>query len=199
MSTSELDAMTRGVWWLVFLRGALAVVFGLIALFTPGTALLALVFVFAAYAVLDGVTAVVAGLRHRRSEAHWVWHVVQGVISVVAGVVAVAWPGVTVLVMLLVIAFWSIVGGVAEITEAVAMRRRNSTTWGWMLAAGILSVVFGIVLVVQPGAALVTLLWLVGAYAVLFGVIVLVWAVRLRRPEADVPAAGSAPDARPSS
>ena len=152
----------------------------LIALFTPGTALLALVFVFGAYAIIDGIIAIVAGIRHRGSESHWVWHLVQGVVSVIAGIVAFVWPGVTVLALLFVLAFWSIVSGIAEIMESFAMRKRGSDTWGWVLAAGIVSVLFGIVLFLVPGAALITLLWLVGAYAVVFGVIIIVWAFRLR-------------------
>ncbi len=178
---TDLSAVARGVWWLVLLRGILAILFGLFALFAPGSALLALVFVFGAYAILDGVTALVAGIRHRQADPHWVWHVVQGVVSVLAGIIAFAWPGVTVLAILFVIAFWSIVGGIAEIMESLAMRRRQTDGWGWMLAAGIVSVLFGIVLLVSPGAALVTLLWLVGIYAVVFGVIIVVWAFRLRR------------------
>jgi uncharacterized membrane protein HdeD (DUF308 family) len=180
MTSPDVAAVARSVWWLVLLRGVFAILFGLIALFTPGTALLALVYVFGAYAILDGVTAIVAGIRHRGAESHWVWHIVQGVVSVVAGVVAFVWPGVTVLAILFVIAFWSIVNGIAEIMESFAMRRRGAGTWGWMLAAGIVSVLFGIVLVIQPGAALITLLWFVGAYAVVFGVIIVVWAFRLR-------------------
>jgi uncharacterized membrane protein HdeD (DUF308 family) len=172
--------VARTVWWLVLLRGVLAVLFGLFALFAPGATLLALVYVFGAYAVLDGVTAVVAGVRHRRQEAHWVWHLVEGVISVLAGIVAFAWPGITALVILYVVAFWSVFTGVSEIMESFAMRRRGSPTWGWMLAAGVLGVLFGIVLLVAPGGGLLTLLWLVGVYSVVFGVIVVVWAFRLR-------------------
>lgn len=180
MTSPDLAAAARGVWWFVLLRGILAILFGLIALFTPGTALLALVFVFGAYAIIDGVTAVATGIRHRNSESHWVWQIVQGIVSVIAGIIAFAWPGVTVLAILYVIAFWSIVNGATEIMESFAMRRRSSSAWGWMLAAGIVSVLFGIVLAIQPGAALVTLLWFVGAYSIAYGVIVLVLAFRLR-------------------
>ena len=180
MASPEVAAAARSVWWFVLLRGVLAILFGLIALFTPGTALLALVFVFGAYAILDGVTAIATGVRHRGSESHWVWHIVQGVVSVIAGIVAFVWPGVTVLAIPFVIAFWSIVNGVAEVVESFAMRRRGARTWGWMLAAGIVSVLFGIVLTIQPGAALITLLWFVGAYAIVFGVIMVVWSFRLR-------------------
>jgi uncharacterized membrane protein HdeD (DUF308 family) len=181
MSVPGATDVARAVWWLVLVRGVLAVLFGLFALFSPGSALLALVYVFGAYAVLDGITAVVAGLRHRRDEAHWVWHVVEGVISIVAGVIAFAWPGVTALVILYLVAFWSVFTGVSEIMEAVAMRRRGAPMWGWVLAAGVLGVLLGIVLVLAPGAGLLTLLWLLGFYAVVFGVIIIVWALRLRR------------------
>jgi uncharacterized membrane protein HdeD (DUF308 family) len=169
------------MWWLVLLRGILAILFGLFALFAPGSALLALVLVFGAYAILDGATALAVGIRHRKDDPHWGWHVVQGVVSVLAGLIAFVWPGVTVLAILFVIAFWSIVGGIAEVVESFMMRKRGSEGWGWMLAAGIVSVLFGIVLLASPGAALITLLWLVGVYAIVFGVIIVVWAVRLRR------------------
>lgn len=194
-STSGVESAIRGVWWLVLLRGVLAILFGLVLLFTPGTALLALVLVFGVYAVLDGVTAIVAGIRHRADDNHWGWHVVQGVISVIAGVLAFAWPGVTVLVILFLIAFWSIVAGIAEISESLTMRRNGSSTWGWVLAAGVLSIVFGILLVVQPGAGLVTLLWIAGIWALVFGIVVVVWAFRLRSA---VNAATAPPAAAPS-
>jgi uncharacterized membrane protein HdeD (DUF308 family) len=100
---ADVTAAVRGLWWLVLLRGILAILFGLFALFTPGTALLALVFVFGAYAILDGVTALVVGIRHRGEDRHWVWHVVQGVVSVLAGIIAFVWPGVTVLAILFVL------------------------------------------------------------------------------------------------
>jgi uncharacterized membrane protein HdeD (DUF308 family) len=184
MSVRGTTGVVRAVWWLVLVRGVLAVLFGLFALFAPGSALLALVFVFGAYAVLDGITAVAAGVRHRRDEAHWVWHVVEGVISIAAGVVAFAWPGVTALVILYLVAFWSVFTGVSEIVEAFAMRRRGAPMWAWVLVAGVLGVLLGVVLVLAPGAGLLTLLWLLGIYSVLFGVIVIVWALRLRRAAA---------------
>lgn len=180
MTTSELGSAVRAVWWMVLIRGALAIIFGLIALFSPGSALVALVVVFGVYAILDGITAVVVGVRHRKSASHWGWQVAQGAISVIAGVVALVLPGVTALAILFVIAFWSIVNGVAVAMQAFMMRRQGAPSWGWALAGGVLSVVFGILLVIQPGAGLLTLLWLVGSFAVVFGVIVVGWAFRLR-------------------
>jgi uncharacterized membrane protein HdeD (DUF308 family) len=181
MTTWEPTSAIRGVWWLVLIRGILAILFGLFALFAPRTALLALVFVFGAYAIIDGITAIIAGIRHRKEESHWGWHVFQGVVSLIAGIVAFTWPGVTVLAILFVIAFWSIVNGVGQIVESFTMRKMGASTWGWILAGGIVSVLFGIVLFAQPGAGLITLLWLVGIFSIVFGVILVVWALRLRR------------------
>ncbi|WP_433559833.1 HdeD family acid-resistance protein [Pseudonocardia xinjiangensis] len=181
MTTSEPASAIRGVWWLVLIRGILAILFGLFALFAPGTALLALVFVFGAYAIIDGITAIIAGIRHRKEESHWGWHVFQGVVSLIAGIIAFTWPGVTVLAILFVIAFWSIVNGVGQLVESFTMRKMGAATWGWMLAGGVVSVLFGIVLLAWPGAGLVTLLWVVGIFSIVFGVILVVWALRLRR------------------
>lgn len=191
MNPSGADVATGGAWWLVLLRGILAILFGLFALLAPASALLALVLVFGAYAVVDGVTAVVAGVRHRRTESHWVWQIVQGIVSIAAGAVAFAWPGVTVLAILYVIAFWAIVMGVSQIVESVAMRRQTSGTWGWMLAGGAVGVLLGLTLLIVPGAGLLTLLWLVGVYSVAVGVLLAVWGIRLRTP--GDPVVGEAP------
>ncbi|MFC4947340.1 HdeD family acid-resistance protein [Pseudonocardia sp. GCM10023141] len=180
MTSSELGAAVRTVWWLVLVRGVLAILFGLIALFSPGTALLALVILFGVYAIIDGVMAIVLGVRHRTVESHWGWQVAQGAVSVIAGIIALVLPGVTALAVLFVIAFWSIVSGLAGVMQAFAMRRQGSSTWGWALAGAVLSVLFGILLIVQPGAGLITILLFVGWFAVVFGVIVVVWAFRLR-------------------
>src|SRR3954470_24935887 len=123
MTTYEPQATLRGVWWLVLIRGILAILFSLFALFAPGRALLVLVLVFGAYAIIDGITAIIAGIRHRKGESHWGWQVFQGVVSVIAGIIAFTWPGVTVLAILFVIAFRSIVNGVGQLVESFTMRK----------------------------------------------------------------------------
>jgi uncharacterized membrane protein HdeD (DUF308 family) len=177
---ADVTAAVRGVWWLVLLRGILAILFGLFALVWPAAALLFLVILFGAYAIVDGVTALVLGIRHRGADPHWVWHLVRGAVSVLAGIIAFVWPGLTLLALLFVIAFWSIIGGIAEIVESFTMRKEGDGGWGWVLAAGIVSVLFGIALLVWPGVGLITLLWLAGIWGIVFGVIIVVWAFRLR-------------------
>jgi len=174
-----LSSAAKAMWWMVLLRGVLAVILGLIALFAPGIALLGLIVLFGVYAILDGVTAIGAGIRARAVLPHWGWLVAQGVVSVLAGVVALVWPGATALTILVVIGVWAIVMGIAEVAGAFGARRMGATDWGWTLAGGIVGILFGIALLVQPGAGILAFVWLLGTFAVVFGILVIVWAVRL--------------------
>jgi len=176
---TTVQSVAKTVWWLVLLRGIFMVIFGIIALVSPGIALLTLVWVFGIYAIIDGIAAIAMGIR-TRGEPHWVWTIVQGVVSVIAGLIALFWPGVTALALLFVVAFWAIVLGVGEIGGAFAARRSGSTAWGWTLAAGILNVVFGVLLLVWPGSGILTLVWLVGIFGVAGGIALTILAFRVR-------------------
>ncbi|MCE3552020.1 HdeD family acid-resistance protein [Pseudonocardia sp. RS11V-5] len=188
--------LAGAVWWMVLLRGVLIALFGIIALVSPGIALLTLVFLFGFYAILDGIVAVVLGFRARRTAAHWVWPVVQGVLSVIAGLVALVWPGVTALALLFVVAFWAIVMGVAEIAEAFTARRTGAHAWGWTLVAGIVNILFGLALLTWPAGGILTLIWLVGLFALIGGVILIGWAFRVRAIARG--AAGARPSPNPA-
>ncbi len=179
MTSTDATRAVKALWWLVLLRGVLAVIFGLYALFAPASALLALVYVYGFYAIMDGVAALFMGFRHRGT-SHWGWHIAQGVVSLVAGVIALFWPGPTILALVLIIAVWSIVLGVTQIVEAFTARRQGSSSWGWMLVSGIVGILFGIVLIASPTAGALTLLWVIGGFALVFGVVLIVWAFRLR-------------------
>lgn len=179
MTSTDATQAVKALWWLVLIRGVLAVLFGFYALFAPAAALLTLVYVFGFYAIMDGVAAIVVGFRHRRT-SHWGWHVVQGVVSVIAGLIALFWPGPTLFALVLIIAVWSIVLGVTEIVEAFQARRLGSS-WGWLLASGIVGILFGIVLISSPTAGAFALLWVIGLFALVLGVVQIVWAFRLRR------------------
>jgi uncharacterized membrane protein HdeD (DUF308 family) len=176
---TTVQSVAKTVWWLVLLRGILMAVFGLIALVSPGIALLTLVWLFGVYAILDGVAAVALGIR-TRGEPHWGWTVVQGVVSALAGIVALVWPGVTALALLFVIALWAIMLGIGEIGGALAARRLGSRAWGWTLAAGILNVVFGVLLLIWPASGILTLVWLVGIFALTGGIALVMLAFRVR-------------------
>jgi uncharacterized membrane protein HdeD (DUF308 family) len=180
MTSIDASRAVKALWWLVLIRGVLAVVFGLYALFQPESALLALVFVYGFYAIMDGVAALAVGFRHRRT-SHWGWHVVQGVVSLLAGAVALFWPGPTILALVLIIGVWSIVLGATEIVEAFTARKHGSSSWVWLLVGGIVAVLFGVILIASPAAGALTLLWVIGLFSLVFGVVYVVWAFQLRR------------------
>ncbi|NWJ70212.1 DUF308 domain-containing protein [Pseudonocardia sp. ICBG1122] len=173
----DTGTVPKRVRALVVLRGVLVLAFGLAVLFTPGLALLSLIYVFAAYAVVDGVTAVVLGIRHRTDRPGWGWAVAQGVVSVVAGVVAFALPVSAALAILFVMAFWAIVAGVVTAISANELRRHGGP-WGWVAARAVLDVLFGVLLLVWPASGILAMLWLVGGFAVATGVVLVVQAFR---------------------
>jgi uncharacterized membrane protein HdeD (DUF308 family) len=166
-------------WWIMALRGLFAVIFGLIALLAPRIALLAFIYVFAAYALVDGGIAVITAIQERDLLYRWGWILFEGILSILAGIIAFANPSLTALVLLYIIAAWAIVTGVMEIVAAFAIREFVSREWVLALA-GIVSVVFGILLFFSPGAGILSILWVVGIYGIVFGILFIVRAFQLR-------------------
>jgi uncharacterized membrane protein HdeD (DUF308 family) len=164
-------------WWLVGLRGLAAIVFGILAFVWPGMTLAVLVLLFGAYALVDGILDIIVGIRG--DAPHRIVLLVEGIVGVLAGLGAFLWPGVTALVLLYIIAFWAIVTGVLEIVEAIRLRRAISNEFG-LIIGGILSVLFGIVLLAAPGAGALAVVFIIGAYAIVFGIALLGLAWRLR-------------------
>ena len=177
-----LPVLSRN-WWALALRGVAAILFGLLAFILPDITLTVLVLLFGAYMLVDGILAIVAAVRTRGSDTRWGLLIVEGVLGVLAGIIAFVWPGITALALLYLIAAWSIVTGVLEIVAAIRLRREIEGEWALILG-GILSVLFGVLLAVLPGPGILALVWLIGAYAVAFGVILIVLAFRVRN-EAD--------------
>jgi uncharacterized membrane protein HdeD (DUF308 family) len=171
-----VDQLARH-WWVIGLRGLAAILFGVLAFVWPGMTLAVLVLLFGAYALVDGVLTLIAAVRG--GVQHRIVMLVEGVVSVLAGLAAFVWPGLTALVLLYIIAFWAIVTGVLEIVAAIRVRRAISNELG-LVIGGVLSVVFGVVLLIAPGAGALAVIFLIGAYAVVFGIAVLGLAWRLR-------------------
>src|SRR5215469_17401451 len=165
-------------WWLLALRGLAAIAFGILAFVWPRVTLLTLVFLFGAYAIVNGILEIVqafSGPKGSRS-GHLA---LQGIVSLLAGIVAILMPGVTTLALLILIAAWAIVGGIFEIVAAVRLRKVIEHEW-LLVLAGILSVLFGIVLIAHPVASAMVLVWWVGGFAVVFGILLLSLAFRVR-------------------
>jgi len=163
-------------WWAVALRGLAAVMFGLLTIFIPGVTLVTLVLLFGAYALVDGVFNAIAAFRS--ASHHWAL-LIEGLIGILAGIVTFAWPAMTAIALLYLIAFWAILTGAFEI--AAGIRLRNVIANEWMLILmGALSLLFGAFILFAPGAgALAIVLW-IGVYALIFGIFLLVLAFRLR-------------------
>jgi uncharacterized membrane protein HdeD (DUF308 family) len=164
---------------LLIVRGIVGVVFGLVAFAWPGITIAALVVIFGLYAVIDGVTNLILGLTRRPGhERSWAT-AIQGIVGIVAGVLAFIWPGVTALALVIVIGAWAIVTGLFEIAAAIKLRKE--ITGEWMLAlSGLLSVAFGVLVFAFPGAGAVGIAWVLGAYAMAGGIILIALGVRLR-------------------
>jgi uncharacterized membrane protein HdeD (DUF308 family) len=179
-------------WWAVGLRGILGIIFGLICLLTPGIAVQVFVILFAAYMLVDGVFAIISGIRAARNGERWGLLILEGVVDLAAGAVAVLWPAITLVALIWVIAIWAIVSGVLMLTSAFALRLDHGR-W-WLALGGIASIIFGILLVIEPLIGAVVLTMWVGAYAIVFGVVLLVLAFKLhsKREEQLHPESGAA-------
>ncbi|HEY3685052.1 MAG TPA: HdeD family acid-resistance protein [Streptosporangiaceae bacterium] len=173
-----LDRLTQN-WWMLAVRGAVAIIFGILAWVWPGITLFVLVVLFGAYSLVDGVVAIAGAIRGVPGTSRG-WMAFTGVCGVLVGLIALFWPGVTSLVMLMLIAAWAVVTGVFEIIAAISMRKEVSGT-GWEVFSGVVSVLFGVVLFAWPATGVLTLVWLVGLFSVLFGIVSLVAAFRLRK------------------
>ena len=169
-------------WWAIALRGAVAILFGIAALMMPETALVALVLLFAAYLLLDGVFAIIAGFRAAERHERWFWLLAEGVLGIAAALFIAAYPEVYLILFIYVAALWAIVSGVALLVAAFRLYRHEGE-W-MMLAAGILSIVWGVLVLIWPAAGVVVWAWWIGAYALIFGAMMLALAFRLRRAAA---------------
>jgi uncharacterized membrane protein HdeD (DUF308 family) len=169
-----------GHWWALALRGALAILFGLAALLRPGIALEALILLFGAYALVDGVFSIVGVFGGTRSGTPRWLLLIEGVASIVAGLIAFILPGLTALLLLYLIAIWAIVKGISEIAMAIRLRKEITGEWA-LIVGGAFSVLFGVILaVVGPAVGLISLLWLIGFYAIAFGILMLITAFSVR-------------------
>lgn len=165
-------------WWAVAIRGALGVLFGLVALFLPGATMLSLVLLFGAYAFVDGVFGIVAAVRAASEGRRWGYLVLEGLVDIATAAVAVFWPGITVVAFVLLIAVWAILSG--GLMLAAAFRLGTDDGRWWLVLGGVVSLIYGALLVIAPMIGAVVLTWWLGAYAMVFGIALLVLAFRLR-------------------
>jgi uncharacterized membrane protein HdeD (DUF308 family) len=168
-------------WWLLMLRGVIGVVFGIVALFWPGATLLSLVFLWGAYALVDGVFSLWAAITGRVGEkaSRW-WLAAAGIAGIAAGIIAWVMPGATALALLVLVAAWAIVTGAMQVWGAIKLRKEIQGEWLLGLS-GSLSILLGIVLLLQPAAGALAVVWWIGAFAIIMGFVYIGLALKLRK------------------
>jgi uncharacterized membrane protein HdeD (DUF308 family) len=165
-------------WWMLLLRGIASIVFGVLAFAWPGITILTLIILYGAYAFVDGLFAIFAAVSGGSATNRW-WLAVVGIVGLAAGIVAFAWPGLTAVALLMLIAAWAIVSGIFEIIGAIRLRNEIDNEW-LLILHGAVSVLFGIFVWMQPGEGALAIIWVIGAYAIIAGVILSILAFRLR-------------------
>jgi uncharacterized membrane protein HdeD (DUF308 family) len=177
-----MNELLQKAWWILALRGTLAVLLGVMALLWPTVTLLVLVAFFAAYALIGGGAAVIGAIRHRKTDDKWWLVLLLGIVSLAAGVWAVMLPELTLLALVLIMGVNALITGVLEIATAIRLRKTMRREWILVLA-GAVSIVFGVLVMLFPAAGAFAMVWLVSFYALLTGFLLLSLAFRLRRRE----------------
>jgi uncharacterized membrane protein HdeD (DUF308 family) len=174
-----LHALAKG-WWLMLLRGIAGIVFGILAFTWPGLTLLTLVILYGAYALVDGIFALVAAFSGSAKPVPTWWLIVVGIAGIAAGIVTFMWPGITALILVMFIGAWSVVHGIFEIIGAIQLRKEIDNEW-LLILAGALSVLFGLLVLAMPGTGALALIWVIGAYSIMFGVLLVILSFRLKK------------------
>jgi uncharacterized membrane protein HdeD (DUF308 family) len=180
MTAPQVIDMWSGNWWAIGLRALAAILLGIIALFIPGATLAAIVLVFGIYAIIDGILALIASVRGIRRKERWGAMMVEGLVGIAAGAIAIFMPAIGALALTYLVAAWALVTGAFEIAAGIRLRKIITGEW-LLLIGGLLSIVLAVVLAVFPGPGALVLVWWLGAYAFAYGIISLVLALRVRR------------------
>lgn len=166
-------------WWLILLKGICSVIFGVLTFMWPGVTLVTLVMLYGAFALVDGILAVAAAVTGDSPMPRW-WLAIIGIVGIGAGIFTLMWPVTAGAILLMFIAAWAIVTGIMEIVGAIRLRKEIDDEW-FLIAIGVLSVLFGVLLVMQPAAGAMSLILVIGVFAVVFGALQIAFALRLRR------------------
>ncbi len=167
-------------WWALLIRGIAAVVFGVLAFAWPGATIIAIIILFGAYAFVDGVFAIVAAVRAAQSHERWWPFLLEGIVGIAIGAIVYFEPRVAGFALYLTVAIWAFLTGILEIAAAIQLRKQIANEL-WLILGGVLSLIFGILMIWQPLAGAIAIVWVIGAYAIIFGIMMIALSLRLRK------------------
>jgi uncharacterized membrane protein HdeD (DUF308 family) len=170
-------------WWQVAVRGLIALIFGIMLLAWPGVSLFIFAILFGAFAFVDGIFTLVAAVNYKAGAGRRTWLFVRGILGIIVGIITFFWPAITMLALVLLIGAWALVTGIMELIFAFSAVRETGAKWLFAVS-GILSIILGILLLVSPLAAAIAVIWVIGAYAVIVGIVLIVLGFRLRSSKA---------------
>ena len=176
----SMSIMLHRTWWVLLLRGVAAIIFGVLTWMQPAASAAALVLVFGAYVFVDGLLGIYAAIKSRKESRHWWLVLLWGLTGVVVGVLTAINPAMTALVLTIYIGVWALMTGVLQIVAALRLRKEIQGEWVLVLG-GLLSLLFGIFVLAQPGAGMMAMLWVLATYAVIFGVLMVILAFKIKK------------------
>jgi uncharacterized membrane protein HdeD (DUF308 family) len=177
-SSLDIDAIAKR-WWMLVVRGIAAMAFGVLAIVWTSSSLLALVLVWSAYALIDGVTSLALAVRAGRARQRWGWLLFDGLVGIAAAALTVLWPQITAVALLMLIAAWAVITGIAKIVAAIELRRVIRGEW-FLGLSGLVSIIFGVLMMIFPGAGALAVVTIIGVYAIAFGALLTVLGFRIR-------------------
>jgi uncharacterized membrane protein HdeD (DUF308 family) len=192
-TAAGFPSLAKKIWIFAIIRGVLAIIFGLIALFSPIATALALAIVIGAYAIVNGVFDIIEAIRHRGSSS-MVLRIGLGVVSILFGILVLVWPGISLAILVIMVGIWAIIIGILQTVSSVGHRAVPNSGWVWGIIGGALSILFGILVLIWPGTGVVSIIWIIGIWAIVWGITLIVLGVQLRKA-ASTTEAGAAPTA----
>ena len=185
--SAQYAEVAKGAWIWAVVRGALLIVFGIVAMVWPGKTAMVLAVIIGIFAVVDGIIDLIDAIRHRGAPGVGL-RVFLGIVSLLFGIIILVWPGKTLAFMVILIAIWAILIGALQIIANVGIRKEAPGAWVWGVIAGAIGLIFGIVVLFNLGIGLVSLVWLIGIWAIIFGVALIVLGFQVRKAATPVTA-----------
>ena len=180
-TAADSPGLAKKIWIFAILRGVLGIIFGLIALFAPIATAIVLAIAIGAYAIVIGVFDIIEAIRHRGSSSI-VLPIVLGAVSILFGILVLVWPGISLAILVIMVGVWAIITGILQIMSSVRRHRAvPNSGWIWGLIGGALSILFGILVLIWPDTGLVTIIWIIGIWAIVWGIALIVLGVQLRK------------------